>query len=331
VVIPTAPSPPTLQQLKLALKQWGAPHRTTWNTAEDPHPVEPLANPTHKINPNQRLDLDHSAIIAERAIATDTDRRQQVDPHHKQPWWQHLMLAPQAWKGGMLEWLTSPTGPTPYQVAWELTRARLTHSHLADNQPTTDDRLFCVIDPAGQFCPWQAIAAGLNPKRLLVVRPSTTKEVWWATEQILRSPAVAVAWCWADSLSTTVLRRWKLAVEQGGGIAMLFRPDRVAREPSWADMRWLITEQTPQQEANTSIHTANVTRLRLELLSCRGGFGGKQFNWELLDDADAIPVVSELAHSTSLANRSCTAQTVTRPGDRGSGEGTTSRHLLPAC
>jgi cell division inhibitor SulA/protein ImuA len=66
--------------------------------------------------------------------------------------------------------------------------------------------------------------AGLDPARMLVVRPRAGIDRLWAMEQALRSGACAAVLGWAGDARDPMLRRLKLAAEEGGTPAFLLRP-----------------------------------------------------------------------------------------------------------
>jgi protein ImuA len=146
-------------------------------------------------------------------------------------------------------------------------------------------RAWAVIDPERQFYP---IAYGLRP---LVLRPHSLQDGYWAVEQCLRCPGIGMTWCRIERAPPIVLRRWKLAAEAGGGIGMLFRPLTARREPTWADVRWLVTPKPG---------SALGRRWQIELLYCRGGFGGAAVTLDLHHATGAVRVVPELADSTAV-------------------------------
>jgi len=99
------------------------------------------------------------------------------------------------------------------------------------------------------------LGAGLDPARMLIVRPqgqargpsqrgsrpgAMPDPALWAMEQALRSRACAAALGWADAADGNSLRRLKLAAEEGGSLGILFRPLRCAGEPSPASLRLLL-------------------------------------------------------------------------------------------
>ena len=80
-------------------------------------------------------------------------------------------------------------------------------------------------------------AAGLDPRRMRIVRPRAGRDVLWAMEQALRSQACAAALGWVDRVQDSALRRLKLAAEDGDSLGLLFRPPARAMEHSPAALR----------------------------------------------------------------------------------------------
>jgi hypothetical protein len=86
----------------------------------------------------------------------------------------------------------------------------------------------------------------------------------------------------------TVRRRWKMAVEAGGGVGLLFRTDEAEREPVWADLRLRATPLSGGQ--------GDTRRIKIDVLYRRGGIGGSVQVWEIDHAAGHVCVVPELAN-----------------------------------
>lgn len=99
--------------------------------------------------------------------------------------------------------------------------------------------------------------AGLDPARMLVVRPRAGADRLWAMEQALRSGACAAVLGWAGEARDPMLRRLKLAAEEGGTPAFLLRPSAHRDEASPAALRLALT--------------ARDYGLDVEILKSRGG------------------------------------------------------------
>lgn len=83
--------------------------------------------------------------------------------------------------------------------------------------------------------------AGLDPARMLVVRPRAGVDRLWAMEQALRSGACAAVLGWAGEARDPMLRRLKLAAEEGDTPAFLLRPAAHRDESSPAALRLALT------------------------------------------------------------------------------------------
>jgi len=199
-------------------------------------------------------------------------------------------------RGTLIEWLADGAGSGAVTLAM-IVSARICRQGGA----------LVVIDGRRRFYPPPAIALGIDPRRLIVVRPQTKQDEFWATDQALRCGGVAVVLCWPDAPVAAQrqdtqsqfekqlqpekhLRRWRLAAEASGAIGMLARPARVRNDPSWADLR-LLVEPRPSFVA--------ARRLRLKLLRCRGGWGRDTVELTIDHETSAVYLAAELADSAT--------------------------------
>lgn len=128
-------------------------------------------------------------------------------------------------------------------------------------------RLAMAEDAAPRWVAWLApphlpyapalADAGLDPARMLVVRPRAGSDRLWAMEQALRSGACAAVLGWTGAADGRALRRLKLAAEEGGTPAFLLRPAAHRGEGSPAALRLALA--------------ACDFGLDVEILKCRGG------------------------------------------------------------
>jgi protein ImuA len=192
-------------------------------------------------------------------------------------------------RGTLVEWLSPGEGAG----AWTL-------ALLAAREACRDGGALVVLDRRGEFCPPAAVRLGIEPRQLIVVRAESAADADWATDQVLRSPAVAATLAWPEKLDGRTFRRWQLAVEQHGGLGFLLRPATARADPSWADVRlWvepLPTTNMPRPTANikprpvvaplnaTTGRGFMVRRLRIVLLRCRGAADGGRLDVELDDE-----------------------------------------------
>ena len=146
-----------------------------------------------------------------------------------------------------------------------------------------------VIDERREFYPPAAAQRGIDLERTVVVQPASARDALWAWEQALRSPAACTVWGWLERLDDRSFRRLQLAAEAGGSLGLLLRPDACRRQTSWAEARLLVSA-LPRQDSATPGR-----RLRVELLHCRGGFGGGAAWVELDHEAGPMPVAAPVA------------------------------------
>jgi hypothetical protein len=99
--------------------------------------------------------------------------------------------------------------------------------------------------------------AGLDPARMLVIRPRAGVDRLWAMEQALRSGACTAVLGWAGVASDTMLRRLKLAAEEGRTPAFLLRALAHRNDASPAALRLALS--------------AHDYGLDVEILKSRGG------------------------------------------------------------
>ena len=158
-----------------------------------------------------------------------------------------------------------------------------------------------MLDRRGDFYPPAAVRLGIEPEQLLVVHTESAADHDWAMDQVLRSPAVAAVLAWPERLDGRTFRRWQLAVEQGGGLGLLLRPAAARADPSWADVRLLVEPlelDRSRDQSSRRRHGATTgrgfisRRLRISVLRCRGGTGGRSVEVELDDETYCVHPVA---------------------------------------
>ena len=151
---------------------------------------------------------------------------------------------------------------------------------LAAREACRAGGVMVVLDRAQTFYPPAAAAWGVDPARLIVLRPRTARDEIWAAVQALRSPVVAAVWTPIDRLDGRNFRRLQLAAEAGRTLGVLVRGASARGQPSWADVRvgardWGLGTRnqgefpSPQPPAPNSLRC-----VRVSVLHCRGGWSG---------------------------------------------------------
>jgi protein ImuA len=179
--------------------------------------------------------------------------------------------------GGIVEWLAAAPGAGAVASAMQMMA-----------RPSVAGGVVVIVDGAGE-CYAPALSGwGISPVQTLLVCPGTRQEACWAIEQCLRCPGVSIVWAWVDErFSTQVHRRWQMAAEVGGGVGVFFRPESARREPTWADLRLLVTPLAGGQD--------EARRVRIDVLYRRGGLGGAAQVWEIDHAEGVVRVVPEVA------------------------------------
>jgi protein ImuA len=187
--------------------------------------------------------------------------------------------------GGIIEWLAAREGAGSVTAALQIM-----------SRSAGDRGMWAIVDP-GRECYVPALSGwGIDPSRVLVLRPANLQEACWAIEQCLRCPGVSATWAWVDErIPPRVHRRWQLAAEVGGGTGLFFRTISAQRESVWADLRLLVT---PRAGGN-----GDTRRMNIEVLYRRGGRGGTPQSWEIDHAAGLVRLVPELADPTTAERK----------------------------
>ncbi|MCR4413671.1 MAG: hypothetical protein NUV77_14725, partial [Thermoguttaceae bacterium] len=181
-------------------------------------------------------------------------------------------------RGTLVEWLSQGEGT-----------GRETLVFLAAREACREGGAVVVLDPARDFYPPASLRLGIPPELLIVVQPANPTDHLWALDQSLRCAGVAAVLAKIERLDGRTFRRLQLAVEQGGGLGLLLRPDTARREPSWAEVR-LAIEPVP-----IPVPSAR-RRLKIEVLRVRGGARGECIEVEIDDEARAVHLAPRMAH-----------------------------------
>ncbi len=235
-------------------------------------------------------------------------------------------------RGTLIQWLTSGGHGADYL------------SLLVARQACADGGALVVFDPLNQFYPPAVAAIGINLDNLIVLRaphsPTTStghrslasdntgsrgrpaakadsdelqNDLLWSIDQALRCPAVAAVWGPIDHINERWFRRFQLSAESSGCLGLFVQPIHAARQPSWAEVQWIVSHD------DRSLSNKNVT-------------AGKEVSSEL-DHANETARVSQAPSHNETARRvsKVPSHNVTAgnsPG-RKSGKSPTKNHESP--
>jgi protein ImuA len=152
--------------------------------------------------------------------------------------------------------------------------------------------MLIVVDSRREFYPPALIRFGIPVEQFLVVHAVGNADHLWALDQSLRCRGVAAVLAWPEQLDGRTFRRLQLAAEEGGGLGLFVRPAMARNAPSWAETRFLV-ESLPMAAARRGLR-----RLRICVLRCRGGIGGRSVDVEINDDGyetHSVPLAARLA------------------------------------
>ncbi len=132
-----------------------------------------------------------------------------------------------------------------------------------------------VVDSEGTFYPPAALALGIPAERIVWVRPKRHADAVWAIDQALRCDSVAAVWAQVgDRLDDRDARRLQLAAEIGCTPGLLVRPSSVRGKPSFADVRFHVTQKGVRSLFREKTPDTFLRVWRVTLERCRGASVG---------------------------------------------------------
>jgi len=171
-------------------------------------------------------------------------------------------------KGVLIDWI-APTGCAADFLSMKVAK-----------EAASDGGAIVIIDPDRQFFPVAAAAMGLPMEQLIVLQSSSEsgsgaidQDLLWAIDQSLRCPAVAAVWGPLPKIDDRWSRRFQLSAESSGCLGLFVRPLSVARQPSWAEVQWLVSPASGV--AGTAGADPNLFFTRLQMVRCRGSHTGQ--------------------------------------------------------
>ena len=181
--------------------------------------------------------------------------------------------------GTLVEWLGAGAGS-----------GAMTLALAVGGRVVREGGVLAIVGDRATLFPPAAAALGVPLERTILVQPDDRRTALWTWEQALRCEGISVTIGRLTETTDAVMRRLQLAVEAGGGMGFLVRPTDCRAETAWAEVR-LLVKGLPGRAEEVG------WRLRVELLRCRGGFGGGTADVEVSDEANDVSLVAELADS----------------------------------
>ncbi len=195
-------------------------------------------------------------------------------------------------RGAIHELLHSPQHPQPRFIAaslgiadCRLPIAEQKTSGFGNRQSTIDNPIIW-FDPDHTLYPPALAAMGIDLARLYIIRPRTYADLLWALTECLRCTAVSATVCPVDRLSRVEARKLQLAIETGGGIGLLFRPNNSNAQIYAAATRWLIEPAAGER---------SLQRWKMQLLHGHGGRVGSVIYLEHDRETHLLRAVDPLA------------------------------------
>ncbi len=127
-----------------------------------------------------------------------------------------------------------------------------------------------VVDTQHNVFPPALTSHGIDLGKVIFVRPQSQADALWAVDQALRTSAVAAVVAELERIDDRSARRLQLAAECGGGLALLLRSAAARKQPSWAEVQWLVRSESASQR-----------RWWMQLARVRGGRAGQSVCLEI--------------------------------------------------
>ena len=97
-----------------------------------------------------------------------------------------------------------------------------------------------IVDSRHDVYPPALLSHGIELSKVIFVRPQSQADGLWSIDQALRTSAVAAVVAEVERIDDRSARRLQLAAEQGEGLAVLLRGVAARKQPSWAEVQWLV-------------------------------------------------------------------------------------------
>jgi hypothetical protein len=174
-------------------------------------------------------------------------------------------------------------GPRPNRKSKIENRQWVPSLATHDGGAADDPRNIVLVDAVGDFYPPAARQHGIEFDRLIVLRPGNERDAFWAVDQSLRCPAVAVVIAPLTRLDDLLSRRLQLAAESSGCMGLILRSVR-RRTKSFAAVQMLLESVDHRAAEKPAARPCRIT-----LLSVREGMPTE-------------PLLVDLHHETGIGS-----------------------------
>jgi protein ImuA len=204
--------------------------------------------------------------------------------------------------GSVVEYLRTTPACGASTLAWEAAAAAW-HASAGG--------YLVVVDTQHNFYPPALASHGIDLNQVIVVRPTSQADAVWGVDQALRTPAVAAVVAELEHIDDRSARRLQLAAECGAGLALLIRSAAARKQPSWAEVQWLVRSQLSAPRPTSNHWTEALSRRRwwVQLARVRGGRAGPSVCLEI----DPLTGQLKLASSSEVHLRNSHADTLHSP------------------
>lgn len=143
-----------------------------------------------------------------------------------------------------------------------------------------------IVDALHNVYPPALACHGIELEKVVFVRPHSHTDALWAIDQALRTPAVASVITEMERIDDRSARRLQLAAEEGNGLALLLRSAVARKQPSWAEIQWLVRSMASAKATACSANPYSRSKsgnrqLLVQLARVRGGKAGKTTRLEI--------------------------------------------------
>jgi protein ImuA len=156
------------------------------------------------------------------------------------------------------------------------------------------------VDPKGELYPPALLELGIDLSNVYILHPKSIADENWAIAECLRCKGVGVVIAAPQRLTRIEARRFQLAAETGGSVAILLRHTGVGSNIYAAATRWLVAPAPGER---------TVQRWKVQLVHGHGGRIGQSVLLEYCRETREVRAVREVE---KLADRPLEAQAPAR-------------------